>query len=248
MKKNSFILKIVIAAMILVTAALGANKAGFFEKRIVSQDTAQVQPSQPEAQEGTDAVSPTDPAGQTTVLSPEERVTYDLGESCETDDWQYTIASVRVTKSGEGMIPFPEGYYTEDENGDLICDSSFIVADMEITNNSASDRPLYLNSTRVDLYNYTEKNVFDSEGSVEACAYTFNGEKSIYAKDFFACDFKAGETKSFRVGYIVHDEDISRDFDIIRIEINHSGAAGFNSDIRYYRIGENTNLKGLENE
>lgn len=248
MKKYSLILKVTIALMLITIVALGARKMAFFKPHTVEKSQPDITVT--ESGKDTDPVSDNnnDTEQQATAVSPVDLVTYDLGESCETEEWTYCIKTVKVTKSSEGMVPFPEGHYAEDENGNLICDSSFIIADMEVTNNSASDRQLYMNSTRIDLYNYKSNNInFDYKRSTEACAYTFNSERSIYAKDFFVIDFKAGETKSFRIGYVIDDEDINKDFDIIRIEINHSGMVGFNENIRYYKIGEKTNLKDLGN-
>lgn len=248
MKKYSLILKITIVLMLITTVALGARKMGFFKPHTVEKKQPNITVT--ESGKDNDLVpnNNNDTEQNTTAVSPVDLVTYDLGESCETEEWTYCINSVKITKSSEGMVPFPEGHYAEDESGNLICGSSFIIADMEVTNNSASDRQLYMNSTRIDLYNYQSNNItLDYKRSTEACAYTFNGERSIYAKDFFVTDFKAGETKSFRIGYVIDDEDINKDFDIIRIEINHSGMAGFNENIRYYKIGEKTNLKDLEN-
>ena len=182
-----------------------------------------------------------DTAVSDTLTGEVDRSTTELGERCETDGWEYLIKNVDVTKSGEGMTPFPEGHYSCNENGDLTCDSSYIIADMELTNKSSEDRSLYMNSTRIDLYNYNAEEL-DFKTSVEATAYTFNGEHSIYAGDFFKTDFKAGETKTFRVGYVIDDEYLDKNYDIIRIEINHSGVAGPDKNIRYYKLGENTNL------
>jgi len=247
MKKSSFILKIIITIMLVSIAVPGVKKLDFFKSRTVEKDRLQIAAPEPEKNNtSTTNDYNNDLESQTNEISPIDMVTYNLGESCETEEWKYCINSVKVTKSCEGMVPFPEGHYTEDENGNLICDSSFIIADMEVTNNSSSNRKLYMNSTRVDLYNYNN-GAIDYNESTEACAYTFNGERSIYAKDFFRIDFKAGETKTFRIGYVLNDELISEDFDIIRIEINHSGMAGFNENIRYYKICEKTNLKDLEN-
>ncbi|WP_303825442.1 hypothetical protein [Ruminococcus flavefaciens] len=182
-----------------------------------------------------------DTAVSDTLTGEVDRITTELGERCETDGWEYLIKNVDVTKSGEGMTPFKEGYYSCNENGDLTCDSSYIIADMELTNKSSEDRSLYMNSTRIDLYNYNAEEL-DFKTSMEATAYTFNGEHSIYAGDFFKTDFKAGETKTFRVGYVIDDEYLDKNYDIIRIEINHSGVADNTENIRYYKLGENTNL------
>ena len=182
-----------------------------------------------------------DTAVSDTLTGEDDSITTELGEKCETDGWEYLIKNVDVTKSGEGMTPFPEGHYSCNENGDLTCDSSYIIADMELTNKSSEDRSLYMNSTRIDLYNYNAEEL-DFKTSMEATAYTFNGERSIYAGDFFKTDFKAGETKTFRVGYVIDDEYLDKNYDIIRIEINHSGVADPDKNIRYYKLGENTNL------
>ena len=167
-----------------------------------------------------------------------------LGETCETENWEYLIKTVKLTKRGDGMDILPEGHYSCDENGDLTCDSTYIIADMEVTNTAAEDRSLYMNSSRVDLYNYNG-DMLDPAASTEATAYTFNGDRSIYEGDFFKVDFKAGETRAFRVGYIFNDEYIKKSFDVIRIEINHSGMAGFNENIRYYWLGEKTSLNDI---
>lgn len=185
-----------------------------------------------------------DTAVSDTLTGEDDSITTELGEKCETDGWEYLIKTVDVTKSGEGMTPFPEGHYSCNENGDLTCDSSYIIADMELTNKSADDRSLYMNSTRIDLYNYNAEEL-DFKTSMEATAYTFNGERSIYAGDFFKTDFKAGETKTFRVGYVIDDEYLDKNYDIIRIEINHSGMAASDKNIRYYKLGENTNLNAI---
>ena len=182
-----------------------------------------------------------DTAVSDTLTGEDDSITTELGEKCETDGWEYLIKNVDVTKSGEGMTPFPEGHYSCNENGDLTCDSSYIIADMELTNKSSDDRSLYMNSTRIDLYNYNAEEL-DFKTSMEATAYTFNGERSIYAGDFFKTDFKAGETKTFRVGYVIDDEYLDKNYDIIRIEINHSGMAASDKNIRYYNLGEDTNL------
>ena len=261
MKKYSFILKIVISLMLVTIAVLGAKKAGAFDSHTVGKSQTDVSESSPASDETSlpddseadgSEVSDTDSSVndsasqyQTDLRSMMKNVTYDIGETCETEEWQYYLKSVDVTKSSEGMDLFLEGYYTEDENGNLICDSSFIIADIEVTNNASSDRQLYMNSTRVDLYSFLGNSQYDCDNSIEACAYVFNGERSIYTKSYFATDFKAGETKSFRIGYIIHDEYLDKDFDLIRIEINHSGMADFNENLRYYRIGENTSLKEL---
>ena len=182
-----------------------------------------------------------DTAVSDTLTGEDDSITTELGEKCETEGWEYLIKNVDVTKSGEGMTPFPEGHYYCNENGDLTCDSSYIIADMELTNKSSDDRSLYMNSTRIDLYNYNAEEL-DFKTSMEATAYTFNGERSIYAGDFFKTDFKAGETKTFRVGYVIDDEYLDKNYDIIRIEINHSGMAASDKNIRYYNLGEDTNL------
>lgn len=182
-----------------------------------------------------------DTAVSDTLTGEDDSITTELGEKCETEGWEYLIKNVDVTKSGEGMTPFPEGHYSCNENGDLTCDSSYIIADMELTNKSSDDRSLYMNSTRIDLYNYNAEEL-DFKTSMEATAYTFNGERSIYAGDFFKTDFKAGETKTFRVGYVIDDEYLDKNYDIIRIEINHSGMAASDKNIRYYNLGEDTNL------
>ena len=182
-----------------------------------------------------------DTAVSDTLTGEDDSITTELGEKCETEGWEYLIKNVDVTKSGEGMTPFPEGHYSCNENGDLTCDSSYIIADMELTNKSSDDRSLYINSTRIDLYNYNAEEL-DFKTSMEATAYTFNGERSIYAGDFFKTDFKAGETKTFRVGYVIDDEYLDKNYDIIRIEINHSGMAASDKNIRYYNLGEDTNL------
>ncbi|MDD6827893.1 MAG: hypothetical protein PUE12_17625 [Oscillospiraceae bacterium] len=248
MKKYYFILKITITLMLITIASLAVRKTDFLKSPTVEKNQSNLTVTEEEKNNASVTVKCDDTAPQTTIVSSVDLVTYDLGESCETEEWLYSIHSVGISKSSEGMIPFPEGHYKEDEKGNLICDSSFIIADMEITNNSSSDRQLYMNSTRIDLYNYQSNNItIDYKQSTEACAYTFNADRSIYAKDFFLIDFKAGETKSFRIGYVINDDDIIKDFDIIRIEINHSGMAGFNDNIRYYKIGEKTNLKDLEN-
>lgn len=171
----------------------------------------------------------------------EKAYTVKLGETCETENWEYLIKTVKLTKRGDGMDILPEGHYSCDENGDLTCDSTYIIADMEVTNTAAEDRSLYMNSSRVDLYNY-DGDKLEPAASTEATAYTFNGDRSIYEGDYFMVDFKAGETRTFRVGYIIDDEYIEKAFDVIRIEINHSGMAGFNENIRYYWLGEKTSL------
>ena len=167
-----------------------------------------------------------------------------LGESCETENWEYLIKKVKLTKRGDGMDILPEGHYSCDKNGDLTCDSTYIIADMEVTNTADEDRSLYMNSSRVDLYNY-DGDKLDPAASTEATAYTFNGDRSIYEGDYFMVDFKAGETRTFRIGYIIDDEYIKKSFDVIRIEINHSGMAGFNENIRYYWLGEKTSLNDI---
>ena len=174
----------------------------------------------------------------------EKENTVKLGEICVTENWEYLIKTVKLTKDGKGMDVLPEGHYSCDENGNLTCDSSYIIADMEVTNKSFEDRSLYMNSTRIDLYNYNAEEL-DFKTSMEATAYTFNGERSIYAGDFFKTDFKAGETKTFRVGYVIDDEYLDKNYDIIRIEINHSGMSDSNKNIRYYKLGENTNLRAI---
>lgn len=179
------------------------------------------------------------------VTEREQEYNVKLGETCETENWEYFVKSVKLTKSGEGMDILPEGHYSCDENGDLTCDSTYIIADMEVTNKSYEDRSLYMNSTRIDLYNYNAEEL-DFKTSVEATAYTFNGDRSIYEGDFFKVDFKAGETRAFRVGYIFNDEYIKKSFDVIRIEINHSGMEGFNENIRYYILGEKTSLNDID--
>lgn len=247
MKSSSFILKIIVTIMIISIAVLGVKKLDFFKFRTVEKNQLRLSTSESEKNNTLTTNDYNDNLeSQTNEISPIDMVTYNLGESCETEEWKYCVNSVKVTKSGEGMVPFLEGHYTEDENGNLICDSSFIIADMEVTNNSSSNRKLYMNSSRINLYNYNN-GIIDYNKSTEACAYTFNGDRSIYAKDFFRIDFQANETKTFRVGYVLDDELISEDFDIIRIEINHSGMAGFNENIRYYKICEKNNLKDLEN-
>lgn len=170
--------------------------------------------------------------------------TAELGERCETDGWEYLIKSVDVTKSGDGMDVFSEGHYACDEKGDLIGDSSYIIADIELTNNTDEDRSLYMNSTRVDLYNYNGDEL-DFKNSMEATAYIFNGDRSVYEADYFKTDFKAGERRTFRVGYVIDDEYLDKSFDTIRIEINHSGMAEANENIRYYRLGEKKSLNDI---
>ncbi len=175
----------------------------------------------------------------------EKAYTVKLVETCETENWEYLVKSVKLTKSGEGMDILPEGHYSCDENGDLTCDSTYIIADMEVTNTADEERSLYMNSSRVDLYNY-DGDKLEPAASTEATAYTFNGDRSIYEGDYFMVDFKAGETRTFRVGYIIDDEYIEKAFDVIRIEINHSGMAGFNENIRYYILGEKTSLNDID--
>lgn len=170
--------------------------------------------------------------------------TAELGERCETEGWEYVIKSVDVTKSGDGMDVFPEGHYACNEKGDLIGDSSYIIADIELTNNTDEDRSLYMNSTRVDLYNYNGDEL-DFKNSMEATAYIFNGDRSVYEADYFKTDFKAGESRTFRVGYVINDEYLDKSFDTIRIEINHSGMAEANENIRYYRLGEKKSLNDI---
>ena len=174
----------------------------------------------------------------------EQANTFKLGETCETENWEYLIKTIELTQNAEDMDILPEGYYPCDENGNLTCDSVFIIADMEVTNTADEDRSLYMNSSRIDLYNY-DGDKLDPAVSAEVTAYTFNGDRSVYDGDFFKVDFKAGETMAFRVGYVIDDEYIEKTFDVIRIEINHSGMAGYNENNRYYMLGENTNLNDI---
>lgn len=101
-----------------------------------------------------------------------------------------------------------------------------------------------MNSTRVDLYNYNGDEL-DFKNSMEATAYIFNGDRSVYEADYFKTDFKAGESRTFRVGYVIDDEYLDKSFDTIRIEINHSGMADANENIRYYRLGEKESLNDI---
>ena len=45
--------------------------------------------------------------------------------------------------------------------------------------------------------------------------------------------------------YGIDDEYLDKSFDTIRIEINHSGMAEANENIRYYRLGEKKSLNDI---
>ncbi len=247
MKKSSLIIGIIMISMIIFILVFVGNKYGLFEKNNIPKiepDSVSTEGSKANVNSGNESSN----EASTDMDSLIDNVTYSIGESCETEEWGYCIKSVNVTKSGDGMDPYPNEYFPCNENGDFICDSSYVTVDMEVTNNCDEDRQLHMNSTWINLYNYDDGNKLLPEDSAEASAYTFNGERPIEARDFFNCKFKAGETKSFRVGHKIKDSYLDKTFDLVRIEINHSGIAGFTDKIRYYTIGENIKLKDISND
>lgn len=147
---------------------------------------------------------------------------YKIGqEMTGCDNWEYTVASVRLTKSNRGMTFRQNEDFPCDENGVFTCDYSYIIADITVTNTSSEDREYYTNSSTLYFYNYKDNGEIDwlfPDAGAEV--YDFNGGKFTEQADFFVCDIKAGESKNYRIGYKIEDKYLDDNYDLIILDFD----------------------------
>jgi hypothetical protein len=163
---------------------------------------------------------------------------YNIGETCESEGFQYCVKNVNVTKSSNGMTFRQNSYYPCDENGRFTCDNSYLTADITVKNLTGKEKQFYINSSWINCFNYDESGNYDEMfPDYGADVYNFNGEKSILSKDFFVVDLQPGETRDFRIGYKIEDSKLDIIYDLIYIELTGQ----FDTPKRRFCvIGENT--------
>ena len=224
------------AAALALAVGLGGTVYAFRNKATVSDPAASVTVDTT-AETG---IITTEPSSEAKSIVMSDSRFYNKGETCESDGFQYCVNNFEVTKSSSGMTLRQNGYYPCDENGVFTCDYSYMIVDITIKNMTDKQRKFYTNSSCISCYNYDQNGSYDEMfPDYGADVYNFNGEKSILAADFFAVDLQPGETKDFRIGYILEDSKLDSIFDLLCIELTGQ----FDThNRRFCIIGENTSF------
>lgn len=172
-----------------------------------------------------------------------DKLTYKIGEMCQTQNYSYKLNNIYVSKECVGLTPWINGYYSVDDQGTLKDNHSYLIVDISICNLENSSQELYMNLISIFASDYDDplKNLLRE-------AYIFNSSQiPPDDKDFFKYNFNPNESVDFKIAYVISDELINYGYDLLQLRINPNGM-GHDDDTRIYNIIENGSIGDIKNE